>query len=94
MNVTTPMTAAMEMYNWLNEKLMRGDRCEKQNKMSPILEKYFSAVDARKQQEMLTYTLKELAETISGLEKKAHEGTKSLKIKEDRKYELTQLYLR
>lgn len=94
MNITTPMTAAMEMYNWLNDKILRGDRSEYQPRMSPLLEKYFSAAEARKQQEILSYTLRDLAETVTGLEKKANEGLKSLKIKEDRKSEITQLYVR
>lgn len=88
------MTAAMEMYNWLNEKVHRGEKPDNQARMSPLLEKYFSAAEARKQQEILTYTIKDLAETITGLEKKANEGLKSLKIKEDRKHEMTQLYIR
>lgn len=97
MTITTPMTAAMEVYNWLNEKLLRSRERENKEgylKMSPMLEKYFSSVEVRAQQEILNSTLKDVSERVAILEKKQSEETRHMKLKEDRKQEIIQLYFK
>lgn len=84
----------MEMYNWLSEKLLRGEGAESQQKMSPILEKYFSAIEARRQMEILNGTLREVSEAVSILEKKHSEEPRQVKLREDRRKEILQLYLK
>ena len=94
MVITTPMTAAMELYNWLSEKLLKTEIKDGNNRMSPVLEKYFSALDVRKQNEILNSTLREVSEKVSSFEKKVSEEPRQIKMKEDRKKEIIQLYLK
>jgi hypothetical protein len=95
MKITTPMTAAMEMHYWLTDKLgKRQTHVDNTNRLSPTLEKYFSVLDVRKQQEFFNVTLKELSDSMVFMEKKAQDDPRLQKPREDRKRDITQFYLK
>jgi hypothetical protein len=95
MKITTPMTAAMEMHYWLTDKLgKRQNHTDNSSRLSPTLEKYFSVLDVRKQQEFFNVTLKELSESTMLMEKKSHDDPRLQKPREDRKRDITQFYLK
>lgn len=94
MIITTPMTAAMEGYNWLSDRLLKHESRDPATQLTPILEKYFSTIEVRKHSEVLQNTLSEIAEKVQSYQLKPAPSFKQSRQKEDLKKEVFRLYMR